>query len=349
MPLRGIFGHRRTLGLLSRAIAQHTLPPSLLFTGPEGIGKLETAFAVAQILNCLSVVRATTTGPDSAGTVAGLPVDACGECVACRRIARRIHPDIHLIAPIERVSISIEQIRELNEQVAYRPFEARRRVVIINNAGELLGPAAQNGLLKTLEEPPSATVFILVTAKPEGLLETVRSRCSTVRFAPLAAGDVGACLETVHGLEASDARARAAIADGSVGIALASGELAQARAGAHRVLEHVARVRDPRSRLDATKELIGKAAKGSGLGERDSLAVYLRLLQGLLRDVGLLSTSADARALAHADLEPALQRLVPAFDRARLLGAFTAVDRALGALQGNASPKIVADWLVLQL
>jgi DNA polymerase III subunit delta' len=349
MPLREIFGHRRTLGLLSRAIAQESLPQSLLFTGPEGIGKVGTAFAVAQLLNCPAPLREVSVVPDSAGATIELPLDACGLCVSCRRIARRIHPDIKLIAPVERVSITIEQIRELNEQVGYRPFEARRRVVIIDNAAELLGPSAQNGLLKTLEEPPSATTFILVTANPEALLATVRSRCSLMRFAPLAADDVVSCLEAVHGLKPSDARARAAVADGSVGVALASGELAQARAGAQRVLEYVARVREPRSRLEITKEMTGKAPKGSGQGERDSLAVYLRLLQGLLRDVGLLSTSADVRALAHADLEPALARLVPAFDRARLLGAFTAVDRALGALEGNASPKIVADWLVLQL
>ena len=83
--------------------------------------------------------------------------------------------------------------------------------------------------------------------------------------------------------------------------------------------------------------------------ERDDLAVCLRALSSLLRDLGILSTRADARMLANADLQADLSRLTAAFDSARSMRAFQAVDRALGALERNAGPKIVADWLVLQL
>jgi DNA polymerase-3 subunit delta' len=254
------------------------------------------------------------------------------------------------LAPLEdKATVALNQVRELNEQVGYRPFEAKSRVVIVDNAADVLLPPSQNALLKTLEEPPSGTVFVLVTSQPEGLLATVRSRCPSVRFGPLPAADVAACLERDHGVGPADARAQAAVSDGSVGVALGAAAMAGARTGVERVLSLVARARDPRSRLDVAKEIVGKASKGSGLGERDSLAVHLRLLHGLLRDLGILSTRSDAGALANADLEPLLQGLVPAFDRARLVRAFTAVDRALGALDRNASPKIVADWLVLQL
>lgn len=350
MAFRDVYGHRRALGLLSRALAQRTLPPSLLFAGPEGIGKRRIALAVAQALNCPSPVRGGTTSPDSHGVTADLPIDACGECAPCRRIARRVHPDIVWLAPEgDRTTVGIEQVRALNEQVGYRPFEARSRVVIVDNAADVLLGPSQNALLRALEEPPSGTVFILVTAQPDGLLPTVRSRCPSVRLGPLAAADVAACLERDHGVLPPDARAQAAVSDGSIGVALGAAAVAGARAGVERVLTHVATARDARSRLDAAKEIVGKASKGSGLGERDSLAIHLRLLHGLLRDLGILSTRADAGALANADLEPMLTRLVPSFDRARLVRAFTAVDRALGALDRNASPKIVADWLVLQL
>jgi DNA polymerase-3 subunit delta' len=261
-----------------------------------------------------------------------------------------VHPDVVWLEPIEdRVTIAIDQVRAVNDQVGYRPFEARSRVVIVDNADEVLLPPSQNALLKTLEEPPSGTVFILLTATPDRLLATVRSRCPSIRFGPLPAADVAACLERDHGIPPAQARAQAAVADGSIGVALGAAAMAAARTGVERVLNGVARARDPRGRLDVAKEIVGKASKGSGLGERDSLAVHLRLLHGLLRDLGLLSTRADAGALANADLEPTLQRLLPSFDRARLVRAFTAVDRALGALDRNASPKIVADWLVLQL
>ncbi len=350
MPFRDLYGHRRALALLSRALAQKTLPPSLIFAGPQGIGKRTVALATAQAINCLAPVADVSTSPDSHGDVARLPREACGECAACRRIARRVHPDVMWLEPVEdRVTVAIEQVRTINDQVGYRPFEARCRVVIVDDADKVLLPPSQNALLKTLEEPPSGTVFVLVTARPDGLLATVQSRCPSVRFGPLPAADVAACLERDHGVPAAQARAQAAVSDGSIGVALGAAVMAGARTGVERVLAAVAKARDARSRLDVAKEIVGKASKGSGLGERDSLAVHLRLLHGLLRDLGLLSTRADAGALANADLEPMLQRLVPSFDPARLVRAFTAVDRALGALDRNASPKIVADWLVLQL
>jgi DNA polymerase-3 subunit delta' len=342
MSFSAIRGHARAIRLLSRAIASDTLPPSLVFAGTEGIGKRQAAVAVAQALNCACPVRGVAP--------ADLPFDACGECASCSRIARGVHPDVIALRPEDgKTSVSIDQVRALNEQVAYRPFEARRRVVILDDAGDVLLGPAQNALLKTLEEPPSGTVFILVTSQPEGLLPTVRSRCPLVRFGPLAVQDVAAYLEQQAGFAAADARARAAVSDGSIGLALAADDLADARQGAQRVLERVAGAGDARHRLDAARHIVGKTGKSRAAGERESLAVHLRLLHGLLRDVGLLSTRADTRALAHADLEPALAGLVPAFHGARLVGAFTAIDRALGALDRNASPKLVADWLVLQL
>jgi DNA polymerase-3 subunit delta' len=342
MPFSAVRGHARTVGLISRAIAADSLPPSLVFAGPEGVGKRRVAIAVAQALNCASPVHG-----DAA---TDLPLDACGACTSCLRIGRGVHPDVMTVVPEEgRTTVTIEQVRALNEQVAYRPFEARRRVVILNDAADVLLGPAQNALLKTLEEPPSGTVFILITARPEGLLPTVRSRCPLVRFGALSVEEVAAYLEEEAGFDAADAGARAAVSDGSIGIAIAADDLTDARQGAHRVLEHLSRPADARSRLDAARHIVGKGGKGRAAGERDSLAVHLRLLHGLLRDIGLLSTRADARALAHADLQPALTGLVPAFQGARLDGAFTAIDRALGALDRNASPKIVADWLVLQL
>jgi DNA polymerase-3 subunit delta' len=342
MTFSTIRGHARTLRLIARAIAADSLPPSLVFAGPEGVGKRQAATAVAQVLNCLRPVRAVT-GSD-------LPVDACGECASCLRIARGVHPDVITLRPEDgKAWVSIDQVRALNEQVAYRPFEARRRVVILDDAPDVLLGMAQNALLKTLEEPPSGTVFILIAAQLEGLLPTVRSRCPLVRFGALSVPDVAAYLEEDAGFDAADARARAAVSDGSIGVALAADDLADAREGAQRVLQQLSRAADPRSRLDAARHIVGKAGKSRAAGERDALALHLRLLHGLLRDVGLLSTRADTRALAHADLQPALAELVPAFQGARLDGAFTAIDRALGALDRNASPKIVADWLVLQL
>ena len=335
--LSSVIGHRRLLLLLSRAVRRETLPPALLLTGQPGIGKRRVAVAIASAVNCLR--------PQSAGD---MERDACGECTSCRRIGRGVHPDVIVIEPGDTGSIKIDQVRDVIGRAGYRPFEGRRRVVIIDEADTLVD-AAQNALLKTLEEPPSASMFLLVSSLPDALLSTVRSRCPRLRFGALSPGEVAQALMRDHGYSEPDARAAAADADGSVGRALAasSADLTEAREDARRLLEESARAGDPAHRLEVVKGLTGK--KGTPARERDQVSACLRALASLLRDMGVLAMGADRRTLANADLEPQLERLSAAFDHDRSLRAYSAVDRALGALERNASPKVVADWLVLQL
>ncbi len=349
MPFRDLIGHRRSLGLLARAVSGNSLPPSLIFGGPDGIGKRQVALAVAQALNCLSPVSpAPWPAPDAAPPLA---MDACGECSVCRRIARLVHPDVTIIAPGETGSIKIDAVREVVRAVGFKPFEAKRRVVIFESADGLLVDS-QDALLKTLEEPPPGSVIILVATQPGQLLPTVRSRCPQVRFAPLAAADVAAWLVRHEGLSESDARAVAAVARGSLTAAReAATEAAGAasyRSAAHRALERIVDARDPRDRLAVTSEIVGKS-RSTGAGERDALANHLHAMAALLRDLAVLTTRADDSAVVNVDLAPALRALSADFDAGRTVRAFTAVDGALGALERNASPKIVADWLVLQL
>src|SRR5688572_2703275 len=323
VPFRDIAGHRRRLSLLSRAIAHESLPPSLLLAGPQGVGKRRTAMAIAEALNCLD--------PRSSEE---FEIDACGVCAACRRIARGMHPDVITIEPGDTGVIKIEQARDVIDRAGYRPFEGRRRVVIVDEADAMM-VSAQNALLKTLEEPPSASVFVLVSSMPDALLATVRSRLSRLRFGALAPAEVAAVLMRDHGYTDAEARVAAADADGSIGRALAarSVDLTEARDAAQRLLEQTARSTDPVRRLDAAKELTGK--KSTSAGERDQLAVCLRALASMLRDLGIIANHADMRSLANADLRADLSRLADSFDSERSLRAFTAVDRALGALDRN--------------
>ncbi|MGH9257418.1 MAG: ATP-binding protein, partial [Vicinamibacterales bacterium] len=298
-----------------------------------------SAVAVAETLNCLH--------PTGTGDVA---IDACGECVSCRRIARAVHADVMLLAPGESGTIKVDQVREAIERTGFRPFEGRRRVVIVDQADAMV-PAAQNALLKTLEEPPSGSVFILISAIPDSLLPTVRSRCPLLRFGALTVAEVVDLLIHRHGYTAADARAAAAEGGGSIAQALErrSVDVVEARSMAQRLLEHTARAGEPARRLEAAELIKGKAATSAE--ERTRLATCLRALLSLLRDVAVVASQADARLLANADLEAELRRLASAFDARRSSRAFAAVDEALAALEHprNASPKIVADWLVLQL
>jgi DNA polymerase-3 subunit delta' len=332
-----IIGHRRLVALLSRAIARDTLPPALLLAGPAGVGKRRVAMAVARAINCLEP-----------RTTSELERDACGKCASCRRIERGTHPDVIVIEPGDTGSIKIEAVRDVIDRASYRPFEGRRRVVIIDEADALVVPA-QNALLKTLEEMPAASIFLLISSIPDALLPTVRSRCPRLRFGSLSPAEVAQALVRDHRCSEADAQAAAADADGSVGRALAgdSADLAAARDDARRMLEQSARTADPARRLDAVKDLSG--TRGTSAADRDQMAACLRALASLLRDLGIVATEADRRMLANADLEPQLEKLTSAFDHKRSLRAYAAVDKALDALKRNASPKVVADWLVLQL
>jgi DNA polymerase-3 subunit delta' len=354
MPFRAIAGHRPLLALLSRAIARGTLPPSLLFAGPDGVGKRLTAIALAQALNCERPVpfAQTDTAPGgntdravAPGTSPGAAgIDACGSCAACRRIARGVHADVLLVEPGDSGAIKIEQVRDVVDRTGYRPFEGRRRVVVIDGA-DALGLPAQDAILKTLEEPPPASVFVLVTDRPDVLLPTVRSRCQRLRFGPLTPAQVAALLMRENAMPAAEAHAAAAASGGSIGRAIAGAEdgAMEARDVAARLLQGVAITSDPRRRLDGARLLTG------GGSDRHELSRRLLALSSLIRDLGVLGARADNRTLANSDLEPQLQALLKSYDADRALRAYAVVDRALDAVGRNASPKIVADWLALNL
>lgn len=175
--MAAIIGHeglRRAL----RAIAAMEEPPhALLFSGPARTGRTLLALELATLLNC----------------DAPAPDDSPCECRACRLIAERNHPDVLHLEPGDSFcrgggghqphpgsrDIRICQVRGLIESVSRYPFEGRFRVIIIEPA-DRMGLEAANTLLKTLEEPPPATVIALITAAPENLLETIRSRCRTL-------------------------------------------------------------------------------------------------------------------------------------------------------------------------
>jgi DNA polymerase-3 subunit delta' len=308
MPFRDVVaahGYRRLAGLLARSVGRDALPPSLIFSGPAGSGTRDMALALAQALNCLSPVAFDAVGPAAR--------DACGTCAACARIGRGVYPDVLVVAPGDNGSIRIDQVRDVIDRAAFRPFEGRRRVVIIDEADMMAAPA-QSALLKTLEEPPSSSVFVLVTSRPDMLLPTVQSRCPRLRFQAV-------------GNDAVDADAR---------------DVAQ------QVLAGAAATDDPAVRIEGARDLLVNTG-GGGRGDREQLASHLQAMASLLRDVELLSARANPEAVVNADVRPYLDRLTKSFGGDRGIRAFAAVDRALEALASNAGVKIVADWLVLQL
>jgi DNA polymerase-3 subunit delta' len=359
MPFRQVFGHRRLLELIARAVARETLPPSLVFGGGEGVGKFTTAVALAEVLNCAEPVR------HPAGTRDAFEADACGQCTSCKRVQRAVARlgegtetglDVfRVLRPDDKGSIKIDPVRALVAACAYRPFDGRRRLVVLDEA-DTLEISAQNALLKVLEEPPPGTVFVLLTTRPDALLPTIRSRCPRLRFGPLTAQEIAAFLAERRGASEPDARAAAARADGSIARALADleGDPGDARRVAAEVLGMVAGSSAVTGRLAAAQALIARAegAKGkksSAAATRAEIAGRRRAMAALLRDVEVLAAGAGGRWLANTDLDAQLGRLTRAFRGERAVRAFGAVDRALYALERNVGHKNVADWVALEL
>ena len=333
-----IVGHRRLTALLSQALSRDTLPPTLLLVGPSGVGKFRVARTVAAALNCLEPVI----------TAPGLPFDSCGTCRSCNRILRQVHVDIFTLSPDDRASIKIDVIREVLGRTGFRPFEGRRRVVIIDDADALEGQA-QNALLKSLEEPPPGTVFLLTTAVPGQLLPTVRSRCMDLRFGRLTAAEVIDVLTRDHGLSPDDARIAATLADGSVGQALALGstDLAVLRETALLLLRQTAGHGGAAGRLAAAGVLVTGGSKKDR--PRADIALTLRAVASMLRDIELINSGGDPRVLANPGVSDQLQSLARAFGGTRAREAFVSVDRAIIALERNAGVKVVGEWLAMQM
>ncbi len=187
MTFDRIVGQLGAVSRLKSYVDSGAVDGTYLFTGPEGVGKALTAAAYAKAVNCLT--------EGSYG---------CEECVSCRKIDKGQHPDIHVIdqggneieggakdddqalssGREESGEIKIGLIRALQEAMNYRPYEARKKIFIVNNAHNL-NPDSANAFLKTLEEPPADSIIILVSGKPSLLLPTIRSRCRVVKFYPM--------------------------------------------------------------------------------------------------------------------------------------------------------------------
>ena len=186
---------------LRSSVRTHRLPPAYLFIGPAGLGKHATAVSLAQALNCLGSMHD----------------DACGRCMACVRIGRQVHPDIHTIEP-QGQAIKIDQIRQLQEVLTLQAYEARVKVAILDDAGQLTIEAA-NSLLKILEEPPSQTLFVLVSQQLGTLPATLISRAQVLRFGVMPAEQIAPWL-CQQARPPSEAQRTALLSGGRPGVAL---------------------------------------------------------------------------------------------------------------------------------
>ncbi len=207
-----LIGHDRAIHYLSEGLRTDHLSPSLLFVGPDGVGKRSAALELAKCYACEA--------PPTNGK--GLP--RCGLCSPCRRVADQNHLDVFVLNRITQASVmnekpeaqntvKIDGVRYVDKFLRLRPAESRRRIAIIDEAHKMTDDAA-NALLKTLEEPPPQAGLILCVSDEHSLPSTIRSRCAVLYFRPVAEGILSAWLEKTYSMTAERA---AEVADRAAG------------------------------------------------------------------------------------------------------------------------------------
>jgi DNA polymerase-3 subunit delta' len=322
-----ILGHVRQLRQLWEALARDALHHAILLEGPRGVGKRLVATRVAMAANC------TDERP--------LAQRPCGKCRTCRAIEQGTHPDVLLLEPDpERAArtIPIEAVREVIRQTQYHRYDARRRFVIVDPAEAMQEPAA-NALLKTLEEPPEGTGFLLVTHNARALLPTILSRCHRMRFGAVPTDELRAWLEG-RGVERADEVARLALGCPGRALELAGDGLAERGALRSSVLAAIA------GPIEGIYELSQKLTQGARQEWAGGVDRLLEVVEDLLRDAAIRATEAPVPTLHPAD--GGLDRLAGLWPEG-LERCARAVQDARDDLEVYVSGKTVIDALLAAL
>jgi DNA polymerase-3 subunit delta' len=321
MTFAEIYGHEKPITILKRALERNRIAHAYLFYGMEGIGKKTAAALFARALNC------TGQSPP------------CDACASCRKALHKGHPDIVTIAA-EGQFIKIGIVKELQEQMKFRPREGRWRIFIMQEA-DRMNAAAANALLKTLEEPSAGNILILTTSRPYALPMTILSRCQHLRFTPLPRREVERFLCEKGHLDAETAAVLAASAGGSIGKALEMNQedYLLLRKG---ILAHLSGD-DP---ADPLKRLAFAGRFGT---EREEILERLRILRTCYRDALVFRETRETEGLVFQDQSAIIQTLAGRLSGRGLLGNMAAVEAAMDAINQNANKTLTLETMVIKL
>lgn len=333
-----VWGHEPAVEALRQAIARDRVRHAYLFSGPESVGKTTLATAFAQALLCRQPPR---------------PGDACGACSACRKVARGVHPDIQTFSLAGQVAASgakgtkntlltIDTVREICSTAALRPMEGRWRVVLVDDA-ETLQDVAQEAFLKTLEEPPSFLVLILLCNDAELLLPTVRSRCQLIELRPVPRGVIRAGLVDL-GCDAELARALSGMAAGAPGWAISAWRnpalLEERRATVAKAINWITG--------SGYDRLVTAVRLGDGFTKRrGETFAELNALLGVWRDILLLRTQ-QREFVTFLEEPQAMQATLHAWAIEEIHRAVCSVQACIADLESNVRPRLAMEAMVLQ-
>jgi len=320
-----VTGHDREIAELETAMRSGRLPHALLFTGPEGTGKTTLALELAKAMNC------TGDSPP------------CQSCLHCRQITGATHPDVTLVErPEGKDSIAIQQVRELRESAALRPFQGRRKVYIVAGAGALTAQAA-DALLKTLEEPQPQVTIILTATEAEALPATVVSRCRLMALRAVETHAIAATL-TECGASSETANDLARLARGSVGWALQAFKQPKLVAQREDVVRRASRVLDLSldERLQLAEELVADRK------DRSAVRRNVEILVLLAHDMVLAREGLPPR-LVNAAQEPALTASARRCSLSQLRCYVKSLGTAMERIDQNVDPRLALEAVMVGL
>jgi len=324
-----VIGQPQATTLLTCSIKEEQLSHAYLFVGPPHVGKLTLALNLAQAVNC-----------QASGNV------PCRECVPCRRIAARKHSDVQVIGRIsgEKKEISIDQIKDMQNDASLPPFEGRHKVFIFDRA-ETLSHDAANRLLKTLEEPLPRVLIILLTAREGDLLPTIISRCQRVELRPLPVALAKEVLTRDYAVTEERAGLLARLSGGCLGwalLALQDEELMEVR---NRRLASVMDLSsaNPTQRLPYAAELAAQFGKSRQEVE-EILGLWLHWWHDLL-----LIKGGNGELITNVDHQPALLQQAKDLSIRQVTDFIRHLQEASRQLEQNANPRLVFEVLMLRM
>lgn len=331
MAFNRILGHEKPRQILNNALQNSSVAHAYLFYGQESIGKKQIAIEFAKSLNCES----------------GTEGEACDNCITCQKIDNRTHPDFFYLEPVKstptarEASIKIEAIRELQRKLAFRPYEGKVKVAVIDDA-DLMNLQAANSFLKTLEEPPSATILILISSHPFKLLPTIISRCQTIKFQPLIPENVKKILQESFSEEEVDENTitfRTLRSRGSVKKALAEDmeDIANIRKEIVNLLELISF-----DRMD----IVFSHAK-SWASQSDQWETLLNELMELVRDLAFFRSGCSESEIYNRDIATTLKPLAQKRSVKSWLDMFHAIHNTKMALSGNANAQLFFENMLI--
>jgi len=319
----GIIGHEWAVELLANRLESGRASHAYLFTGPSQIGKATLALRFAQAMNC---------------TTPGAGPSPCGKCRACDLIGRGIYPDVQVVSA-EGKSIKIEAIRELQQSLSLRPYEARYRVAILLDM-QLATNHAADALLKTLEEPPASTRLLLTSDASESLLETIVSRCQVIPFRPVSANTLTEALRHNYGLYEAESEMLSALSGGRPGWAISAIEDPDILKNRAEIMNGLLAV--------LNEKRVGRFNYSEEITRHTDLPLILEIWQSWWRDVLLLVEGSPVTPV-NIDHREELESLSFQVTSEEARRALLAVRRTIDALEKNANTRLALDVMLLEM